>query len=56
MQTEGRFVLEFTLTIPPAVFALILQHFITSSRPEDSYDNIKSNKRQECRRSTERYL
>lgn len=38
---EGIFVLEFLLTISPVVFALILQHFITSSRLEDSYDNIK---------------
>lgn len=56
IQDEGIFVLEFLLTISPVVFALILQHFITSSRLEDSYDNIKSNKRQECGRSIERYL
>jgi hypothetical protein len=42
---EGRFALEFPLTVLPVVFGLILQYFITSSRPEDFYGNIESNGR-----------
>jgi len=42
---EGKLVLEFSLTVLSVAFALILQYFITSSRPEDSFSNIESNGR-----------